>query len=332
MTESCPASPRLPVVFMGTPDFAVASLEAVSTRHEVVCVYSQPPRPAGRGHKEQPSQVHRSADALNIPVRTPTSLKPPDTQQAFAARNADIAVVAASGLILPAPLLEAPRLGCINVHASLLPRWRGAAPIHRAVMAGDPLTGITIMRMDAGLDTGPILMQEAVPISPLTTSGALHDVLAALGARLVLTAIDGLAAGLTTVPQPADGVTYATKLAKDEGRLDWNQPAATLANLVRGLSPWPGAWFEHDGTRVKVLEAVLLPGGTFPNAGLPGTILDERLTVACCDGALRLLVVQRPGKGPVAAEAFLRGYALSRDTKLRVTGQTTQKSENINEC
>ncbi|MQX38453.1 methionyl-tRNA formyltransferase [Roseospira navarrensis] len=303
------------VVFMGTPDFAVPALEALAESHDVVCVYCQPPRPAGRGKKPRPSPVQRAAEARGLPVRHPATLKDPADRQAFADLKADVAVVAAYGLILPRPVLEAPRLGCVNIHASLLPRWRGAAPIHRAVMAGDPNSGLTIMRMEAGLDTGPMLLKRAVPLGPETTTGDLHDTLAALGGPLVLEALAGLEAGtLTETPQPDDGVTYAAKIDKAEGRLDWTRPAADLDRLVRGLCPAPGAFFDLEDDRLKVLKAAPVPGRA---DAAPGTVLDDRLTVACGEGsALRLERVQRPGKGPVEADAFLRGRPVPAGTRL----------------
>lgn len=290
---------------MGTPDFSVAILDALlQAGHEVVCVYSQPPRPAGRGHRERPSAVHAYAESHGLAVRTPKSLRTADEQAAFAALRADAAVVAAYGLILPKPILEAPRQGCLNVHASLLPRWRGAAPIQRAIMAGDAESGVTIMQMDEGLDTGPMLLAEALPIGAEETAGSLHDRLAELGARLMVSALEGIEAGIMeAVPQPAEGVTYAAKIGKDEGRLDWSLPAPTLHNHVRGLSPFPGAWFEHHGERFKVLEARVAEG-----SGAPGAVLDTRLTVACGSGALRLVRLQRQGKAVMDAEALLRGY------------------------
>lgn len=299
---------------MGTPDFAVPALEAlIAAGHEMRCVYSQPPRRAGRGQKERPSPVHAVAAERGIEVRTPTSLRDPAVQAAFAALDTEAAVVAAYGLILPQAVLDAPRLGCLNIHASLLPRWRGAAPIQRAILAGDAETGVTIMQMDAGLDTGAMLLSRSVPISDTATAGDLHDTLAALGAHLIVEALDGLGAGtLTATPQSEDGATYARKLERDEGRLDWSRPAAELARAVRAFSPWPGAWVEHGGARVKVLEAREADGN-----GSPGTVLDNRLTIACGGGALRLLKVQRPGKGPVDADAFLRGYELPVGTVLR---------------
>ncbi|MGQ9365544.1 methionyl-tRNA formyltransferase [Azospirillum sp. ST 5-10] len=306
--------PPLRLVFMGTPDFAVPSLRAlIDAGHQVVCVYSQPPRPAGRGQQVQPSPVHRFAEAHGIPVRTPKSLRNAEAQAEFAALAADAAVVAAYGLILPQPVLDAPRLGCLNVHGSLLPRWRGAAPIQRAILAGDGETGITIMQMDAGLDTGAMLLAESVPITGTTTAATLHDALAALGARLIVAALDGLAAGrLTPRPQPQEGVTYAAKLTREDGRLDWNGDAAAIDRQVRALTPWPGCWFEAAGERIKVLAAEPLDGaadGAAPAA--PGTLLDEALTVACGRGAVRLTRVQRPGKAAVDGAAFLRGFSLS---------------------
>jgi methionyl-tRNA formyltransferase len=303
----------LRLVFMGTPDFAVPILAAlIDAGHQVAAVYSQPPRPAGRGQRERPSPVHLFAADKAIPVRTPKSLRSAEAQGEFAALAADAAVVAAYGLILPTPVLESPALGCINVHASLLPRWRGAAPIQRALLAGDEVTGVTIMQMDEGLDTGAMLLAEMVPITAQTTAGSLHDSLAALGAGLVVTALAGLAAGtLAGRPQPAEGVSYAAKLSKDEGRLDWQRPAAELVRVVRAFAPQPGAWFEHAGERCKVLAATVERG-----TGAPGTVLDDRLTVACGSGALRLEEIQRAGKAPLAAAAFLRGRPLPAGTVL----------------
>ena len=303
----------LRLVFMGTPDFALPALKAlIAADHRIVCAYSQPPRHAGRGQRERPSPVHALAADRGIVVRTPASLRDESERMAFAALEADAAVVAAYGLILPQAILDAPRLGCLNIHASLLPRWRGAAPIQRAILEGDTETGVTIMQMDAGLDTGAILLSRAVPIDEATTASRLHDTLAALGAELIVEALDGLAAGtLVGTPQPKTGATYAGKLSRDEGRLDWTSPAGRLARMVRALSPWPGAWFEHEGARIKVLAARAAAG-----SGAPGTVLDGELTVACGDGALRLLRVQRSGKGIVDAQAFLRGYALPTGTVL----------------
>lgn len=294
------------LAFMGTPDFSVAILDAlVDAGHEVVCVYSQPPRPAGRGQQLQASPVHRRAEALGIPVRTPKSLRKAEEQAAFAALDLDCAIVAAYGLILPQPILDAPRLGCVNVHASLLPRWRGAAPIQRSILAGDAETGVTIMQMDAGLDTGAMLLTEALPITAQMNAAQLHDALAEMGARLMVAALPGLNDGsLTPVPQPAEGVTYAAKLSKDEGRLDLMRPAAELDRQVRGLTPWPGTWIDlASGEKLKVLEAEPVAG-----SGEPGTLIDAGPTLACGEGALRLIRVQRPGKGPVDGAAFLRGF------------------------
>jgi methionyl-tRNA formyltransferase len=246
-------------------------------------------------------------------VRTPRTLRDPAAQADFAAFGADAAVVAAYGLILPQAVLDAPRLGCINIHGSLLPRWRGAAPIQRAILAGDDETGITIMQMDAGLDTGPMLLRESVPIGPRTTAGDLHDTLAEIGARLIVEAMQGVAAGsLKAEPQPAEGATYAAKLGRDEGRLDWTRPALELDRRVRALNPWPGTWFVHDGAKIKVLDAVADPAA----GGDPGTVLPGGLTIACGEGGLRLLRLQRAGRAPVDAEAFLRGYALAPGTRL----------------
>ena len=306
-------APLLRLAFMGTPDFAVPVLAALrDAGHEVACVYSQPPRPAGRGHKEQLSPVHAFAAARGIAVRTPRSLKPAEEQQAFRDLGLDAAVVAAYGLILPVPVLQAPRLGCVNVHASLLPRWRGAAPIQRALLAGDAETGVTIMQMDAGLDTGAMLLAGRVPIGPATTASDLHDSLAALGAGLVVEALAGLAEGrLAAAAQPAEGVTYARKLEKDEGRIDWSRPAAEIERMVRGLNPWPGVWCEIGGERLKVLAAEPAAGG-----GPPGTVLDGRFTVACGAGALRPTRVQRPGKAPMAAADLLRGFPIPAGSRL----------------
>ncbi|MFZ9446972.1 MAG: methionyl-tRNA formyltransferase, partial [Alphaproteobacteria bacterium] len=274
------------VVFMGTPAFAATALAAIADAgHEVACAYSQPPRPAGRGHRETRSEVHELAAARGIPVRTPARLRDPAEHAAFAALDADIAVVAAYGLILPRPVLDAPRHGCINIHASLLPRWRGAAPIQRAILAGDRETGVCIMRMEEGLDTGPVLLRAAMPIGDEATAGTLHDALAALGARLVVEALRGVAAGtLRAEPQPEAGVTYASKIAKEEARLGWTRPATELARAVRGFNPFPGAFFELGGERIRVLAARAEPG-----RGEPGTALDDALLVACGEGALRAL-------------------------------------------
>jgi methionyl-tRNA formyltransferase len=307
--------PRLRLVFMGSPDFAVPVLGALmEAGHEIACVYAQPPRPAGRGHQERPAPVHAFAAERGLAVRTPVSLKKSEAEQdAFVALGADAAVTAAYGLILPKRVVEAPRLGCLNVHASQLPRWRGAAPIQRAILAGDAETGVTLMRMDEGLDTGPILLMERVPITPDTTAGTLHDALAEVGARLAVEGLAGLAEGrIVPRPQPTEGATYAAKLEREESRLDWRLPAADLERRVRAFQPSPGAWCEVAGSRVKVLAARVLPGAGQP----PGTVVDDALTVACGEGALRLERVQREGKAPAEAAAFLRGFAVPAGSRL----------------
>jgi len=289
---------------MGTPDFAVPVLDAlVAAGHEIAAVYSQPPRPTGRGHKTQPSPVQARAEALGIAVRHPVSLKPEEEKAAFAALDLDAAVVFAYGLILPRAILDAPRLGCLNVHGSLLPRWRGAAPIQRALLAGDAETGITIMQMDAGLDTGAMLLKGIVPIGPSATAQSLFNALTALGARLILPALDGVAAGtLKPEPQPEAGVTYAAKLTREEGVLDFRQDIATLDRKIRALNPWPGVWFEYQGERIKLLAASVEDGH-----GTPGTVIDDDLGIACGTGVLRPTLLQRPGRGPVERRAFLNG-------------------------
>jgi methionyl-tRNA formyltransferase len=298
------------IAFMGSPDFAVPALRALhAAGHEIAAVYCQPPRPAGRGQKETPCPAHRAAIELGLPVRTPARLKRDTAQhEAFAALDLDAAVVAAYGLILPRAMLEAPRRGCINIHASLLPRWRGAAPIHAAILAGDESTGITIMRMEEGLDTGPMLLAQSIPVAPDATVAALHDALAAIGARLVLRA---LAEDPPATPQPEDGVTYAPKLTKADGRLDWTQDAAALDRRVRALNPWPGTYFDQGGEQIRVLAARAEAG-----TGAPGTVLDDAALVATGGAALRLLRLQRPGRAAQDADAFLRGFALPRGTVL----------------
>jgi methionyl-tRNA formyltransferase len=305
----------LDLVFMGTPEFAATILAAlIAAGQRIRVVYTQPPRPAGRGHRRQPSPVQSLGEQHGLAVRCPVGLRDPAAQAEFAAFGADVAVVAAYGLILPLPVLAAPRHGCLNVHASLLPRWRGAAPIQRAILAGDRETGITIMQMDEGLDTGAILLQQAVPILPDTTAGELTEQLAALGARLMLEALDGVAEGrLAPRPQPKDGVTYATKLDRAEARLDWRRPADMLERQVRAFDPWPGAWFEGSGERIRVLRAAAEPAAV--NVP-PGTVLDDRLAVACGAGVLRPLRLQRPGRGPLDAAAFLRGFPIPAGTQL----------------
>ena len=294
------------IVFMGTPVFSVAALEAlVEAGHEIVCAYTQPPRPAGRGKKEQPSPVQARAEALGIPVRHPTSLKGAEAQAEFAALGADVAVVVAYGLILPQAILDAPRHGCLNIHASLLPRWRGAAPIHRAIMAGDAETGVCIMQMEAGLDTGPVLLRKVTAIGAEETTGELHDRLAAIGAEAIVEALAKLS-GLTPVVQLDEGVTYAAKIDKAEARIDWTRPAAEVARLIRGLSPFPGAWCDVAGERVKFHGARVVAG-----KGAPGEVLSGFI-VACGEGAVEITRVQREGKKAMAADEVLRGMDLPK--------------------
>ena len=302
---------KLNIAFMGTAAFGLPALEAiVAIGHRISCVYTRAPKPAGRGHALRKTPIHEAADGLGIPVRTPASLKDPAEQEAFRALGVDAAVVAAYGLILPKPILEAPRLGCLNIHGSLLPRWRGAAPIERAILAGDDATGITIMRMNKGLDTGPMLLTKKVPIAPHATAAALRADLAAIGARLIVEALNALEM-LTPQPQPEDGVTYAKKLTREEERIDWMKPARLIERQVRAIP----SWFEAKGERIKLLAAT-----TADAHGAAGTVLDVSKdsgpTIACGDGALRLLKLQRPGRGPVDADAFLRGFALPPGTVL----------------
>ncbi len=299
------------LVFMGTPRFAVPTLaEIIAAGHDVVAVYTQPPRPAGRGMSETRSPVHELAAASGIEVRTPKSLKSAEEQAAFATLGADAAVVVAYGLLLPKAILEATREGCFNLHGSALPRWRGAAPIQRAVMAGDKDTAVMVMRMEEGLDTGPVCLAERMEIGPDETSGALHDRMAPIGAGLMVRALSALERGsLDATPQPAEGVTYAAKIDKAEARIDFSKPASEVHNLIRGLSPFPGAWFETSVSgkpeRVKVLRSTLASG-----SGTPGEVLDDKLTVACGTGAVRLLDLQRAGKRAMSAEELLRGLAI----------------------
>jgi methionyl-tRNA formyltransferase len=298
---------------MGTPDFAVPTLvEIVERGHEVVAVYTRAPKPAGRGMDLQPSPVEREARRFGLPVLTPKTLRSDDAAQAFRTHGADVAVVVAYGLILPKSILDAPRLGCFNLHASLLPRWRGAAPINRAVMAGDGETGVMVMRMEEGLDTGAIAMAERVPIGPDMTAGELHDRLAPLGADLMVRALAALERdSLTLTPQPEAGITYAAKIEKNETRINWARPARDVHDRCRGLSPFPGAWFELAGARVKVLRTRQTDG-----QGEPGTVLDDRLTIACGAGAVRILEVQRAGRQAMKAPEFLRGTRLAPGTRL----------------
>jgi methionyl-tRNA formyltransferase len=295
------------IVFMGTPDFAVPTLtEIANAGHEVVAVYTRAPKPAGRGQAERKSPVHEVAEGFGIPVMTPKSLRNEAEQIAFAAFDADVAVVVAYGLILPKPILDAPRLGCLNLHGSLLPRWRGAAPIQRAVLAGDARTGVMVMRMDEGLDTGPVALIDEMPIGPDMTTGELHDKMMLVGADLMGRALAALERGsLTFTPQTEAGATYASKIDKAETRIDWSKPATAVHNLIRGMSPFPGAWFELELggqlTRVKAIRSTLGAG-----SGAPGTILPN-LTIACGEGAVQLLTVQREGKAAMDAATFLRG-------------------------
>ncbi|KQR83894.1 methionyl-tRNA formyltransferase [Sphingomonas sp. Leaf343] len=301
------------IVFMGTPDFARIVLDALllAPEHEVIAVYSQPPRPGGRrGRQAVPSPVHVRAEGSAVPVFTPASLKGAEEQAAFAALNADVAVVAAYGLILPRAVLDAPVHGCLNVHGSLLPRWRGAAPVQRAIMAGDSETGVGIMQMEAGLDTGPVRLEGRTPVDG-KTAGELTVELAALGAELMIAVLGDLA-GHPPVPQPEDGVTYAAKIDKAEARIDFARPAVDVERLVRAMNPAPGAWFEVAGERVKVLAAAV----SNPSHGTPGTILDDALTIACGSGAIRPTLVQRAGRGVTSAEDMLRGFPVPAGTRL----------------
>ena len=293
------------LVFMGTPEFSVPILDALAAHHDVICAYSQPPRPAGRGKQDRPSPVQARAMALGIPTRHPTNLRTPQALADFAALRADIAVVVAYGLILPQAILDVPTKGCLNIHASLLPRWRGAAPIHRAIMAGDTETGICIMQMEAGLDTGPVMMRQTMAIDAEDTTAGLHDRLAGLAADLILKALDTLPA---PVPQPAEGVTYASKIDKAEARIDWHRPAVEVDRLIRGLSPFPGAWCDVGGERVKLLRSRLAAG-----QGAAGAVLNkgpEQVVIACGRGAIEVTLAQREGKKPMQIADFMRGFAL----------------------
>jgi methionyl-tRNA formyltransferase len=304
----------LRLVFMGTPDFAVPTLvEIVGGGHEVVAVYTRAPQPAGRGLAPKPSPIAREAERFGLPTFTPKTLKENDAAEAMRVHGADAAVVVAYGLILPKPILETFPLGCFNLHASLLPRWRGAAPIHRAIMAGDQETGVVVMKMDEGLDTGAIAMAERVPIGADATTGELHDELARRGADLMLRALAALEKGqLQLTPQAASGVTYANKIAKSETRIDWTRPWNDVHNHCRGLSPFPSAWCELAGAgRVKILRTTKGDGN-----GPPGGVLDDKLTVACGTGAVRLVQLQRAGKQPMAADEFLRGTPVAPATVL----------------
>jgi len=299
------------IVFMGTPEFSVPVLEGlVAAGHDIAAVYCQPPRPAGRGKKDRPTPVHQRAETMGLNVRHPVSLKSEAAQAAFAELKADVAVVVAYGLILPQAILDAPARGCLNIHASLLPRWRGAAPIHRAIMAGDAQTGVCIMQMEAGLDTGPVLLRRAVDIGAEETTAQLHDRLSRLGAEAITEALAHLDA-LVPEPQPEAGVTYAAKIDKAEARIDWTRPAVEVDRLIRGLSPFPGAWFEQEGTRIKVLGSRLVDG-----SGQPGRVLTEGLHVACGTGAVALTRLQKAGKAAQDADVFQSGARIAPGTLL----------------
>jgi methionyl-tRNA formyltransferase len=301
------------IVFMGTPDFAVPTLVELAARgHEIAAVYTRPPAAAGRGLSERRSPVHDAALGLGANVEHPKSLKGETAAKTFRGHNADVAITVAYGLILPKAILESPRFGALNLHASLLPRWRGAAPINRAIMAGDAESGVSVMQMDEGLDTGPVALIERVAIGPNMTAGDLHDRLAAVGADLMARALAALERGtLALKPQAEAGATYASKIENAETRIDWSRPAAAVHNHIRGLSPFPGAWFELGGTRIKALRSERADG-----SGKPGVTLDDRLTVACGDGAVRLLEVQRAGAKTMKAEDFLRGTQVRAGTAL----------------
>ena len=305
----------LRLAFMGSAEFAVPTLSALAASdHKLVAVYTRPPKPAGRGRHQQSTPVHRWAEDHGIAPHTPKSLRTEDEQEAFAALQVDAGIVVAYGLILPPAILAAPRLGCLNLHPSLLPRWRGAAPIQRALLAGDKVTGVTVMQLDEGLDSGPILLVREHPIDAQATAGRLHDELAALGATAMLEALDGYAAGrLHPHPQAEDGATYADKIDKAETRIDWHREAAAIGRQIRAFSPAPGAWFEAGGRRIKVLAAEIVEGR---RAGTPGEILDHRLTVACGRGALRPTRVQRAGRRQMSVDDLLRGLALAAGSRL----------------
>ena len=307
----------LRLIFMGTPEFAVPTLlELVAHGHEIAAVYTRAARPAGRGMKLQPTPVEVEAKRLGIPVLTPTTLKTPEALEEFRAHNADAAVVVAYGMILPQAILDTPKLGCFNLHASLLPRWRGAAPINRAIMAGDGETGVMVMKMDAGLDTGDVAMAERMAITDAMTAADVHDALARLGGDLMARAMGALERGkLQLTRQSNEGVTYATKIEKVETRIDWNKPAREVLRHIHGLSPFPGAWcempIEGQNARVKILRCAMADG-----SGAPGEVLDGHLTVACSEGAIRILELQRAGKAPMKAQDFLRGTPLKPPMRL----------------
>jgi methionyl-tRNA formyltransferase len=305
---------KLRLAFMGTPDFAAEALMALQKAgHDIVAVYAQPPKPAGRGQHIQKTPVHRLAEELGIPVFTPKTLRDANEQKHFSALNLDLAVVAAYGLILPKAILEAPRLGCLNIHGSLLPRWRGAAPIQRAILAGDLETGITIMQMNEGLDTGDMLSEIKTPMTDQTTAETLHDTLKMLGAQLIVKTVEDLASGkLKPRAQPAEGVTYAAKVSREDGRINWSQPAADIERQIRALQPWPGCFFELNSELIKVLSATVAKGVS----GKAGTLLDDQFTVACGQDALRLTKVQRSGKSATDGASLLRGLRLPTGSQL----------------
>ncbi|WCM28964.1 methionyl-tRNA formyltransferase [Sphingomonas sp. QA11] len=303
------------IVFMGTPEFSVPVLQALADAgHDVVAAYSQPPRRAGRGKSLTPSPVQARAEALSIAVRTPVSLRDAEAQAEFAAFGADVAVVAAYGLILPRPVLEAPRMGCLNVHASLLPRWRGAAPIQRAILAGDAETGVGIMQMEAGLDTGPVRLEGRTPVDG-KTAGALTDELSAMGARLMVEVL-GDVITYPPVAQPDDGITYAPKIDKAEARIDFSRSAVDVERQIRAFNPVPGAYFEHAGERVRILTASVAPQSNLQPEVSPGEVIDDRLAIACADAAVLPLTVQRAGRGVMTASELLRGFAIPAGTRL----------------
>ena len=303
---------KLRLAFMGTPEFAATALRAlIDAGHDIVCVYSQPPKPSGRGHKVTKSAVQLLAEQNSIEVRTPRSLKNVDEQKLFADLDLDVAVVAAYGLILPSPILSAPRYGCINIHASLLPRWRGAAPIHRALLAGDNETGIAIMQMDAGLDTGDVLAMQSIPITHEAITPQLHDALAALGGRMIVGTLANIDA-LQPQQQPDDGVTYAHKLTKDESRVDWQKSAVEIDRQIRALNPWPGVVFSYNNETFKILTADIVEA-----TGAPGTLLDQDFSIACGTDALRIIKIQRAGKAPAQGADFLRGFPIAAGTLLQ---------------
>lgn len=301
---------------MGTPAFSVPTLEALHAHHDVAAVYAQPPSVSGRGQKQRLSDVHARAVDLNHPVFTPKTLKTREAQMELASHHADVAVVAAYGLILPQMVLDIPRLGCLNVHASLLPRWRGAAPIQRAIMAGDSETGVTIMQMEAGLDTGPMQLKDCMPLDDTTTAGEAHDALSEMGAGLIIQALDDLSAGkVSAEAQPTAGVTYARKIDKAEASISFNSSARQVVRHIHGLSPYPGAFVDLNGQRIKILRAEIVPADDVSHA-TAGVTIDDQFTIACASGSIRPIQVQRAGKNPVDVASFLRGFELRPGTSV----------------